>query len=124
MQQWPYWATVIMTSTFCYTKIYLTLRSHQTQVQGHVHQGQGNGGGILLNIARYRKTVFTSLWVQITLMVCYLPYFIAAILDTTEPLGQFPDFAWGVAISFVMLNSSLNPFLYCWKMRVLRRGYT
>ena len=34
----------IMTSTFCYTKIYLTLRSHQTQVQGHVHQGQANGG--------------------------------------------------------------------------------
>ena len=46
----------IVISTFCYMKIYLTLRHHQTQVQDHVHQGQPNGGGIVLNIARYRKT--------------------------------------------------------------------
>ena len=46
----------IVISTFCYMKIYFTLRHHQTQVQDHVHHGQPNGGGIVLNIARYRKT--------------------------------------------------------------------
>ena len=112
----------IITSTFCYTKIYLTLRSHQTQVQSHVHQGQQNGGGIQLNIPRYRKTVFASLWVQITLVVCYRPYFIVVILDITGPLGQYVDLAWIVAISFVILNSSLNPFLYCWKIREVRQA--
>ena len=35
-------------STFCYTKIYLALRHHQTQVQEHAHQGQPNGGRIPL----------------------------------------------------------------------------
>ena len=112
----------IVTSIFCYTKIYLKLRLHQTRVHCHVHQGKPNGGGVPLNIARYRKTVFTSLWVLITLVVCYLLYFIVAILDITEPLGQFLDLAWGVAISFVMLNSSLNPFLYCWKMKEVRQA--
>ena len=83
----------IVTSTFCYTKIYLTLRPHQTQVHGHVHQGQPNGGGIPLNIARYRKTVFSSLSVQIALVVCYLPYFIVAIFAITGSLAQFLDLA-------------------------------
>ena len=45
----------IVTSILCYTKIYLTLRQHQAQVQGNVHQGQPNGGRISLNIERYRK---------------------------------------------------------------------
>ena len=112
----------IVTSTFCYTKIYLKLRLHQTQVQGHVHQGQSNGGVIKLNIARYRKTVFTSLWVQITLVVCYLPYFTVTIFVLTGLLAKFIDLAWGVAISFVMFNSSLNPFLYCWMMRDVRQA--
>ena len=112
----------IVTSIFCYTKIYLKLRLHQTRVHCHVHQVKPNRGGIPLNIARYRKTVFTSLWVLITLVVCYLPYFMVAILDITGPLGQFLDLAWGVAISFVMLNSSLNPFLYCWKMKEVRQA--
>ena len=112
----------IMTSTFCYTKVYPKLRLHQTQVQGHTHQGQANGGGIPLNIARYRKTVVTSLWIQITLVVCYLPSFIVYLLALTGSLGKFIDLAWGVVISLVMLNSSLNPFLYCWKMREVRQA--
>lgn len=49
----------LMTSTFCYIKIFLTLRHHQAQVQGHVNQlkGDPHEGGIPFNIARYRKAV-------------------------------------------------------------------
>ena len=47
----------VITSTFCYTKIYLKLRHQQAQVEDHSHQEQANGEGITLNIARYRKTV-------------------------------------------------------------------
>ncbi len=43
----------LIISILCYTKIYLTLRRNQAQVQNHVHQGQQNGGEIPLNIARY-----------------------------------------------------------------------
>ena len=50
----------IGTSTFCYMKIFLTLRYHQTQAQCQVHQGL-NGGGIPLNITRCRKTVPSAL---------------------------------------------------------------
>ena len=45
----------IVTSTLCYTKIYLTLRNHQGRVQDNVHQGQTNGDGISLNVERYKK---------------------------------------------------------------------
>ena len=47
----------IIISNCCYLKIYLILRQHQAQIQDHVHQGQLNGGGIGINVGRYKKTV-------------------------------------------------------------------
>ena len=103
----------IVTSIFSYTKIYLTLRNHQAQVQGHAHQGQPNGGGMPQNITRYRGTVSNALWIQITLVVCYLPYGIAAIFFINGLRTQFPGLVWELTLSLSMLNSTLNPLLYC-----------
>ena len=112
----------IVISTFCYRKIYLTLRLHQTQVQDHVHQGQPVGG-IVLNIARYRKTVSSALWIQMTLLACYLPYGIFAGINAVTELSKLSlEFAWAITISLLLLNSSLNPLLYCWKMREVRQA--
>ena len=52
-------------------KFFLTYRRNQNQVQSHAFQGQPSQA-IPLNIARYRKAVSTALWVQVTLVVCYL----------------------------------------------------
>lgn len=112
-----------VTSTFCYTKIYLKLRSHQAQVQENLHQGQSNGGRISLNIARYKKTASSALWIQITLMACYLPYIVTIavyIISGSRPPSL--DFAWSVALTLCLLNSSLNPILYCWKIKDVRKA--
>ena len=45
-------------------------------------QGQPNGTAIPLNIARYQKTVSAAVWVQVTLVACYLPYGIVAAIAT------------------------------------------
>ncbi|KAL9980081.1 hypothetical protein ACROYT_G008624 [Oculina patagonica] len=75
----------LVTSIFCYTRIHLKLRDHQAQVQNNVPQGQPNGEGIPLNIARYRKSVSSILWVQLALVACYVPFCIAA---ATVPPGN------------------------------------
>ena len=112
-----------ITSTFCYTKIYFTLRHHQAQVQDQVHQEEDNGGRMPLNISRYKKILSSALWVQITLVVCYLPYVIvAAIFAIRRSRTQFLDLAWELSISLTMLNSSLNSFLYYWKMQEVRQA--
>ena len=116
--------TCIVTSTSCYGKIYLTLRHHQTHVQGHVNQRQSaSGEGVTLNIARYRKTVSTALLVQVTLLACYLPYAIsvAAFVNTGSQTPSL-NFSWAVTVTLLLFNSTLNPLLYCWKMRELRKA--
>ncbi|XP_015752755.1 PREDICTED: melanocyte-stimulating hormone receptor-like [Acropora digitifera] len=58
----------IFTTVFSFTKIVLKLRQHQAQVQQRVGQEQVNGGGIRLNIARYKKMVHSVAWLQMALI--------------------------------------------------------
>ncbi|KAL9960395.1 hypothetical protein ACROYT_G033846 [Oculina patagonica] len=114
----------ILTSTICYTKIFVTLHLHQFQVQDHVNQGQPHEERTALNIARYKKTVSTALWVQMTLVVCYLPFGIATIVAGVMREIYPPTLAlvWELTLSLLTLNSSLNPILYCWKIRGVRKA--
>ena len=110
----------LVISGFSYTKIFLTLRHHHIQVQHNVRQGQPSQTSPL-NIARYRKTVSSALWVQLTLVICYLRYGIVGAL-MTQGLSSSVYRAWGITATLVYLNSSLNPILYCWKMRDVRQA--
>ncbi len=109
----------IITSVVSYAKIYFNLRRKMAQI---LNQGQAYGGGTQMNIALYRKTVSTALWIQLTLVACFLPYGIYTAL--IPKYGSSPSFVLGgrFVSSLVFLNSSLNPFLYCWKMREVRKA--
>ena len=109
----------LVTSIFSYTKIHLKLRERQTQVQDHVHQGQTSGNGITMNIERYKKTVSSISWVQLTLVICYVPYGIESLLWIN---GINTNYSWLSTATLVYLSSSLNPILYCWKMREVRQA--
>ena len=109
----------LLTSIFCYTRIHFKLRHEQVQVQNHVLQEQANGGGIPLNIARFKNTVSSVLWVQLALIACCVPFGILVVLNL---IGRGSDVALLVINTLVFLNSSLNPILYCWKIRVVKEA--
>ena len=109
----------LITSTLSYTKIFLTLRNHQNQVQDNVqHPNHANQ----LNIARYKKAVSTAIWLQLTLVVCYLPSGVVTALATSGGRSSSVYKAWYYAVSLVYLNSSINPILYCWKIEEIRQA--
>ena len=111
----------IVTSAVSYCNIFLTLRHHQTRVQGHVQQEQPSQIRTL-NISRYKKAVSSSLWVQLTLVACYLPYGIVITLLNNGGLSPSEYLALDLTVTLVYFNSSLNPFLYCWKIREVKQA--
>jgi len=111
----------IIVSPCCYMKIYRTLYHHQAQIQHQVHQGQPNGGEIPLNTARYRRTVSSMIWVQISLVACYLPFGAVAGLLVTGIHTPLP-ITVQATITLIMFNSTLNPLLYCWKMQEIKQA--
>ena len=114
-------ALCLVTTIFAYAKIFVTLRQNQIHVQSHAAQGQPSQA-IPLNIARYRKAVYSALWVQGTLAICYLPFYIVLVLTPQRGMPLSIYLARNFTASMVFLNSSLNPLLYFWKIREVRQA--
>ena len=114
----------LVTSVFSYTIILVTLRHNQNQVQNHIGQRQPSQA-VALNTARYRKAVYSALWVQVALVVCYLPFFITAVVLASQRgrrMSSSDWLTWQFTGALIYLNSSLNPLLYYWKIREVRQA--
>ena len=121
------WYAIILISSCAvvsiasYRKIFRTLRHRQAQVQNHVQQQPSQTTA--LNIEKYRKAVNSALWVQLALVVCYVPKFIMLLVITyRKTYSSHVVFIDGITTILTYFNSTLNPFLFCWKVREARQA--
>ena len=110
----------LIISIFSYTKIFFTLRHHNTQI--HSHNVQQPTQTNQLNIARYKKAVSNAIWLQLTLVACYLPHGVMAALRAKNGLSVSSYHAVIYTATLVFLNSSSNPILYSWKLDEVRQA--
>ena len=111
----------LMISVASYIKIFSTLRCLQAKVQDPIQQQPSAPNA--LNMARYRKAVYSALWVQLTLVVCYLPYIVMQIkIVYSKTYPSQSSISFEIAYSLVYFNSTLNPFLYCWNIYEVRQA--
>ena len=98
-----------------YTKIFRTLSHYQAEVQDQT---------TALNIERYRKVVSSALWVQLTLVVCYAPKLIILVVKIyrKKTYSSHVLVINGITSILTYFNSTLNPFLYCWKIKEVRQA--
>ena len=54
----------------------------------------------------------------IAIILCYFPMFILLTLKAVSNKDWQPE--WDFALIVVFMNSSINPFLYCWRLRELQ----
>ena len=108
-------------SAVLYFKIYVTVRRHRNQIHALQVQ-QVAEHGELTNFARLRKFALGIFYVYLVFLLCYLPsactYFLVAIFGLRPGVKAFNI----CSMTVVFLNSSLNPVIYCWKMRHIRRA--
>ena len=114
----------LIISLFSNTKIVHRLRQHQSSVRDNVQQGQANIGGIPLNLERYKRTVVSIALVQLALVICYVPFLSFLIVEHLNvfPLTGSLYHLRDSTATLLFLNSSLNPFLYCWRIKELRQA--
>ena len=110
----------ITISIAAYTKIFLILRNHKTQVRNHTQREPNQATAV--NLTRYRKAVYSALWLQLVLALCYLPYGITVAVSTNREMSPSSFLARQCTVILVFLNSSLNPILYCWKIGEVRQA--
>jgi len=106
----------LVTTTFLNYKIYLAVRHHRNAISAL----QVQNGDEMANALRIRKSALGAFYVYLVFVLCYLPniclYAVVPIFGVTTVVKSLTIYT--VTIAF--LNSSLNPIIYCWKMRHIR----
>ena len=114
----------VVASVFSYSKIYFRLRRHQLQV--HTVEELNGERQVPLNIARYKKSVSSALWVQWALIICYIPFIVLRVMLMIHGQIVFVESDFALAfyatLTLMYLNSSLNPILYYWRIGTVRQA--
>ena len=113
-----YIAICLIISTFSYIGIYLTVRHHRSQIQAQEQAVQCQYATNNTCMMRLKRSAVNTFIFYICIIACYFP---AYVLLTIFGLG-YREWAteWDIAPTMVFMNSSINPILYCWRLRELR----
>ena len=104
----------LVTTSFCYSKIFVIMRRRRARQIAETGKQTGH-------MLKYRKTVYKLLWISLIIALFYLP--LSTFITVRLMLGAEATNAILMVLltTVVFLNSSLNPLVYIWKIREVRR---
>ena len=116
-------AVCLTTTGLIYCKIYSIVRHHTNQIHALQLQPVGqNQNGELANAARLKKTALATFYVYVVFVVCFLPFICVEATYQIYGESELRLHLLHYSLTLAYLNSSLNPLLYCWKMRNIRQA--
>jgi len=109
-------ALYLVISTVAYVKIYRIARLHRKQIKSHQVAADPK------IMRRRTKSAWNMFLVYCVLLCCYLPW---SIMLAVGKITGYKTWNW-IAINFtysiVNINSSINPLIYCYRMREIRKA--
>ena len=111
-------AICLVVCTFSYIKIYRIVRQHQLQIQAQQQAVEILNIGINTNMARLKNSAISTFVFYICMVICFFPHVV--ILTVFGTLYKDWKTEWAFATTLLFMNSSINPILYCWRLRELR----
>ena len=104
-----------------YIRIYQTVRRHKNHIQSTQIRNEAQSEEIK-NFTVLIKSTVGIFYVYLVFLICYLPYLICkTVLQIYGPSIVLKKL-YLYSLTFVYLNSSLNPVIYCWKMKHIRHA--
>ena len=109
------------TTFYCYRKIFVGLRHQAAKIQEQNKVGRASPHRNFFNIPVYKRSVKNLFLIYCAILICYVPYFLALMLLFSVGFGSSTFLVLSLSYVIIILNSSLNPFVYCWRIREIRR---
>ena len=108
-------------TTVVYIRIYLAVRRHKNQIQ-ILQVQQVAQTGEMAHFSSLIKSAISVFYVYLVYLACYLPFMIS--VKDPQIFGESIAVKTSLLFSLTLLflNSSLNPVIYCWKMRHIRHA--
>ena len=104
-----------------YIRIYQTVRRHKNHIQSMQIRDEAQSEEIK-NLTVLIKSTVGIFYVYIVFLICYLPFIICMAVIQIYGSNIALKKLFLYSLTLVYLNSSLNPVIYCWKMKRIRRA--
>ena len=104
-----------------YIRIYQTVRRHKNHIQSMQIRDEAQSEEIK-NLTVLIKSTVGIFYVYIVFLICYLPFIICMAVIPIYGSNIALKKLFLYSLTLVYLNSSLNPVIYCWKMRHIRHA--
>lgn len=104
-------------TTVAYVRIYKVVMHHQNQIHGQFREQNAEA----VERLRDKKSTLNVIYFYVVFVACYFPSFCAALMLMTDDSRISFWEAYHVGIFCVLLNSSLNPLVYCWRYQEIRQ---
>ena len=110
----------LLLTTVVYIRICLVARRHKNQIQSL--QVQLEQTGEMAQFSSRIKSAVGIFYVYVVFLLCYFPYCICVTAIRINSYSTALKIFYFFSTSLVFFNSSLNPVIYCWKMRHIRHA--
>lgn len=110
----------LLTSVAFYVKIYQIVRRHQTQIHTFQVALQRTQATTYTTMTQLKRSVINTFVFFIVIVVCYFPKLVSLAIYNLSFKNW--TISWKFANTAIFMNSSINPLLYCWRLRDLRRA--
>ena len=104
-----------------YIRIYLTMRRHKNHIQSMQIRNEAQSEEIK-NFTVLIKSTVGIFYVYLVFLICYLPHLICMAVIRIYGSSIVLKKLFLFSLTLMYLNSSLNPVIYCWKMRHIRHA--
>ena len=104
-----------------YIRIYQTVRRHKNHIHSMQIRDEAQSEEIK-NLTVLIKSIVGLFYVYLVFLICYLPYFICMVVIQIYGSNIALKKLYHYSTTLMYLNSSLNPLIYCWKMRHIRHA--
>jgi len=113
-------ACYIFVIPFAYYRIFAILRRHKKQIHDQTVLATRAQGCPQINISKYRRSVSAILYLLWVIILSYFPCAIT-IMIVWRRYTDSTKFVLRCSWAMGLLNSSINPLVYCWRIKQIRR---
>ena len=113
-------AVCSLITVFSFCKIHRVVRRHQVQIHAQMQAVQVGQQDNSLNMPQFKKSFLSMFLIYVVFLLCYFPMFLALVIMYTTGITVTKQSFYELGIEIVCINSSLNPFVYCWRLEQVR----
>ena len=112
--------TSFLAMVYCHVSVYLTCRRHVIQIKSEQVSSDA-----ITKLLEERKAWKATAIIRAGVIISYLPGIISIIAFRNSPFPALQRLSFSSEpfyFSCYMLNSLLNPIIYCWRSKVIRQA--